>query len=140
MSGQDVVAKFDVASYAKILLHGAKHPTCPVMGLLMGSRNGSEVITSHSPLNVRLIEFLSLFNYINYETVFAIPFLFLTYQFSLCVPLQVTIQSIFPVLHGAPVGPLLDMAISMVCGALRLLLNAVIDFGVDCHHKTSMCG
>lgn len=67
MGGQDLVAKLNVATYSKILLHGAKHPTSPVIGLLMGTRSGSEI----------------------------------------------NVVAVLPVLHGSPVGPLLDVAVSI---------------------------
>jgi hypothetical protein len=55
MGGQDLVAKFDVSTYSKILLHGAKHPTSPVIGLLLGSRSGSEVLTNSHTHHVQVL-------------------------------------------------------------------------------------
>ena len=40
---KDVQAKMGLSTYMKIMLHGAKHSTAPVMGLLLGTRTGTEV-------------------------------------------------------------------------------------------------
>lgn len=67
MSSQGITARFDTSAYAKILLHGAKHSTAPVIGLLMGTRNGSEVSEERLFTNSRVIQrshaFKNIFSY-----------------------------------------------------------------------------